>query len=103
MTDLIMNNDGLIKYMDLLVSKIYKILPLSEEGLDWQKHTESLIIELHGYIDLVKDVRMFEVMFSLRGLIVLEYKTDIKRIVFSLINIVKKIKQDLKGCDVCGL
>lgn len=36
-------------YVSLLKNKTYKLLPLKEEGLSWDKHLETVIVELYGF------------------------------------------------------
>lgn len=40
-------------YLKTLTNKIYKLLPLREEGLDWGKHLNTTMIEISGFGSLV--------------------------------------------------
>lgn len=40
-------------YLKTLTNKIYKLLPLREEGLDWVKHLNTIMIEISGFGSLV--------------------------------------------------
>lgn len=40
-------------YLKTLTNKIYKLLPLREEGLDWVKHLNTTMIEISGFGSLV--------------------------------------------------
>lgn len=40
-------------YLKTLTNKIYKLLPLREEGLDWSKHLNTTMIEISGFGSLV--------------------------------------------------
>jgi hypothetical protein len=90
-------------YLDFLVGKIFKILPISEHNFDTlQAYLESLQIELLGSQNLIKVLREDNEFLSL--LSILEYflnTKDIsneiyKREVFKCINIIKKIKTKYK-------
>lgn len=36
-------------YLDLMKNKTYKLLPLREENLPWEKHLETILIEISGF------------------------------------------------------
>ena len=36
-------------YIDSLKNKTYKLLPLREEKLQWEKHLETILIEISGF------------------------------------------------------
>jgi hypothetical protein len=90
-------------YLDFLIGKIFKILPISEDSFDTlQVYLESLQIELLGSQNLIKVLREDNEFLTL--LSILEYflnTKDIsneiyKREVFKCIDIIKKIKTKYK-------
>ena len=40
-------------YLKTLTNKVYKLLPLREEGLDWGKHLNTIMIEISGFGSLI--------------------------------------------------
>ena len=40
-------------YLKTLTNKVYKLLPLREEGLDWDKHLNTTMIEISGFGSLI--------------------------------------------------
>ena len=40
-------------YLKTLTNKVYKLLPLREEGLDWGKHLNTIMIEISGLGSLI--------------------------------------------------
>lgn len=40
-------------YLKTLTNKVYKLLPLREEGLDWDKHLNTIMIEISGFGSLI--------------------------------------------------
>ena len=43
-------------YQEHTVKNIFKILPLKEEGKDWKKYLEGLLVELNGFDSLLEEV-----------------------------------------------
>ena len=60
------------RYKTLLINMIYKLLPIREEGKDWENYLESCIAEIHGFqnifeeIDSLKLVRILSKLESLK-------------------------------------
>lgn len=82
-------------YKEKLINRIYKILPLNEEGAGTiNTYIHSLLIELFGAYELIEtDTRgdFLIVANTLQGLIQEQDHAVIRREVFKCINIVKKI------------
>ena len=51
--DMRISNEEYCSYLKTLTNKIYKLLPLKEEGLDWEKHLDTIMIEISGFGSLV--------------------------------------------------
>lgn len=54
-----LNQVGYNNYIVNLKNKIYKLLPLREENMDWQKHLETLILEIKGLNSLLGESALF--------------------------------------------
>lgn len=50
------DNKAICENLHRIVNQIYRLLPLREEGADWQKPLYTLIIELTGLFELFPNV-----------------------------------------------
>lgn len=86
-----------------LINQIYKLLPIREEGVDWQKPLETITEELAGMDEVLigKHELLFPLLCKLEGLSGLVEEDDFalyRRTIFeclSLMNELKKSCQDL--------
>jgi len=84
--DNIIDNEFFLNYLNFLIGRVYKILPISD----------SLILELTGSKDLIlklkKDASFLSLIATLQALSENQYShSEIKREVFKSINIIKKL------------
>lgn len=99
-----LTNNSIQIFVDSLVNKLFKILPLyEEESSAVQVYTESLAIQLEGFSNvstLGKNIEYLNLVCSLNGLIKeLTYENNhktVKREVFKLISLAKDISHSLK-------
>lgn len=83
-----------------IINLIYKLLPMREEGGDWIKPLETIIIELIGLYNLSigqKD-KLFIIICKLQGMASLIEKEDFdafRRTIFECINLLTKVEEDL--------
>nr|DAJ77310.1 MAG TPA: hypothetical protein [Caudoviricetes sp.] len=85
-------------YFDVLINKLYKILPLKEErSLTVDKYIESLLSELTGGQDVIllihEDGQYLSVINSLEFIRTCESISVCRREIFKCIRIVEKLKQ----------
>ena len=81
------------KYLIVLKNKVYKLLPLKEENLDWDKYLNSILIEVSGFSSLFEDrVRLISLMSKLEGLNSLEDFMLYRRTVFECLNLLEAIR-----------
>lgn len=85
-------------YFDVLINRLYKILPLKEEGsLTVDKYIESLLSELTGGQDVIllihEDGQYLSVINSLEFIRTCENISVCRREIFKCIRIVEKLKQ----------
>lgn len=82
-------------YKKLLINMIYKLLPIREEEKDWQKYLDSLVLEIHGFVNLfdqVDELAIIRILSKLEGLKDLTKKEDFynyRKIVLECTNLVK--------------
>lgn len=84
-------NIDLDMYKEYTVKNIFKALPLKEEGKDWKKYLEGLLIELNGMDILVSEVNLMAVIGKLEGLKDIEEHDMFRKVIFDCIDLIKKI------------
>lgn len=76
--------------------QIFRLLPAREEGLDWQKPLETLLVELLGMANLFSDRRdMLTLVAKLEG--VHDADTDFqlfRRTIFECCNLINRLQQE---------
>lgn len=98
----VLNDEFFINYLNFLVSKVFKILPISEEQPETLKdYLESLIVELKGNQSLISQIKCDGNFLSLLG--TLQYFVEnncshkvIKREVFKCIKIIQDLQEKYK-------
>lgn len=82
--------DGDLKsYLSILKNKVYKLLPLREEGLEWEKHLTTILIEISGLDELLQSqVELIELSAKLEGLYKLEEFMLYRKTIFECLNII---------------
>ena len=80
-------------------NQIFKLLPLREEGKDWEKPLETLLVEIAGLYSLLDDRKDILALFSkLEGLKVKADQIDFmlyRRVIFECCGLIDKIKKQL--------
>lgn len=84
-----------------IINQIYKLLPLREEGLEWQKPLETLIIELSGMERLFdgQECDFFSLICKLEGLFTLGHEEDFplyRRTIFECLGLLSGIKENVR-------
>lgn len=94
------NNDVIIFNLERLTNQIFRLLPTNEEGDDWLKPLETLIIELSGLSALLpENEKIFTLLCKLQGLKECGDNIDFmlfRRIVFECCSIAQSAKNELK-------
>lgn len=52
MLDIKISTQEYNNYIDFLKNKVYKALPLREENSYWQKHLDTVLFEVNGFVKL---------------------------------------------------
>ena len=91
------SNETLSKSLKRIINLIYKLLPMREEGNDWEKPLETIIEELVGMNRLVIDLQpdLFPVICKLEGLFSLQDKQEMalyRRTIFECLSLLSKIE-----------
>lgn len=80
-------------YLITLKNKIYKLLPLKEEQLDWSKYLNTVIVEVSGLNELFNNQpQLISLLAKLEGLYRLEDFMLYRRTIFECLNIVEDLR-----------
>lgn len=82
-----------------ITNQIYKLLPLREEGLDWEKPLSTLIEEIAGMNRLITSPEVFSLLCKLEGLNTLKKEEDFfffRRTIFDCLNILNEVYKNAK-------
>lgn len=80
-------------YLITLKNKIYKLLPLKEERLDWSKYLNTVIVEVSGLNELFDNQpQLISLLAKLEGLYRLEDFMLYRRTIFECLNIVEDLR-----------
>ena len=81
-------------YIDNLKNKTYKLLPLREEKLQWEKHLETILIEISGFNSItLNQVKIISVLSKLEALKDLEDFQTYRKTIFESLNILEELKR----------
>ena len=95
--DNIIDNEFFLNYLNFLIGRVYKILPISEdEPVTLKSYLDSLVLELLGSKDLIlklkKDASFLSLIATLQSLSENQYSHNVIRSeVFKCIDIIKKL------------
>ena len=93
--ELKVTKEDIQNYKKTTINMIYKLLPVREEGGDWLKYLESVILEIYGFskVFIEEDATAtIKLISKLSGLISLKDDDDFqayRKIVFECTNLVK--------------
>lgn len=77
-----------------LTNQIFKLLPMYENGEEWEKQQDTIILELHGYNKMFEDNPDFMILVAkLAALNFAEDKFTFRKLIFEAITQLKAIKE----------
>ncbi len=80
-------------YLIGLKNKVYKLLPLKEEDLDWRKYLNTVMIEISGLSELFGNKpQLISLLSKLEGLYKLEDFMLYRRTIFECLNMVEDLR-----------
>ena len=95
--DVEISNDIIIANLNRIQSQIFKLLPMREEDLEWQKPLETLVVELLGMHKLFPHLEeSFSLVCKLLGLLDKDKEEDFylyRRTIFECCSLVNKLKE----------
>ena len=82
-----------------IINQVYKLLPMREEGSNWEKPLETIIEELVGMNQLLVDLQpaLFPIICKLEGLFSLTEEKDMalfRRVIFECLSLMSKINYE---------
>ena len=92
-------NNVLLEDLERITNQVFKLLPLREEGGDWQSPLRNLLIELAGLDELLlESVDFFSLLCKMEALLSLTGEDDFfafRRTIFECLNILSEVKKCL--------
>lgn len=89
-----LNDIDLNSYIDLMKNKTYKLLPLREEKLSWEKHLDTILIELSGFNAItLNEVNVIVALSKLESLHNLEDFKIYRKTIFECLNSLEDLKR----------
>lgn len=80
------------QYLKVLKNKIYKLLPLREEGAEWERYLDSVKIEVSGLSKLIKcEPSFISLIAKLESLSDLEEFVLYRKTIFECLNEIEEI------------
>lgn len=84
-----------------IINQVYKLLPMREEGSDWQKPLETLMEELKGMSKLLigQQEIFFSLLCKLEGLFTLTQEEDFlqyRRTIFECLGLLNLLSKNVK-------
>jgi hypothetical protein len=86
-------NESIENYCNpYLTGRIFKLLPIKEEKLDWQTYLSNLNRELLGAEEIyLKNTHFLSLVHKLESLYLLDSHDDYRRMIFECISVAKSI------------
>lgn len=89
----------LLEDLERITNQIFKLLPVREEGGDWESPLRNLLIELAGLDSLLlENIDFFSLICKMEALLLLTEKEDFfafRRTIFECLNILSEVKKCL--------
>ena len=79
-------------YLSKVKNDVFKLLPLREEGAEWQKHLSTILIELSGFNSLIDNIKILPVLSKLESLYTLENFLEYRKTIFEILNLLTGLR-----------
>lgn len=80
-------------YLKKIKNDIFKLLPLREEKLDWEKHLNTVMLELNGFQSLIKQDRFLSVLAKTESLLLLKDFWIYRKTIFEILSILDGMEE----------
>lgn len=93
------NSDIFQNNLKRIINQVYKLLPMRQEGADWQKPLETVIEQLTGMERLLVNQQkdFFTILCKLQGLFDLTQTEDFflyRRVIFECLGLLNNLRND---------
>ena len=97
-----MDNLVIQKRINKIINQIYKLLPMREQGQDWEKPLQTLMEELSGMKRLInyEDDLFFLILCKMEGLFNLKDEADMptyRRIIFQCLTLLNNLSKNVEN------
>ena len=93
------DDEVVLQSLDRITNQIFKLLPLREEGSDWETPLNNLIVEVVGMDRLLeKQFYFFSLLCKMEALLTLTEENDFmqfRKVIFECLGLVNNIKKCL--------
>lgn len=93
------DDEVVLQSLDRITNQIFKLLPLREEGSDWETPLNNLIVEVVGMDRLLeKQFYFFSLLCKMEALLTLTEENDFmqfRKVIFECLGLVNSIKKCL--------
>ena len=99
--DINIDNKVISNRLQNLINQTYKLLPIRQQGIDWQKPLQTLIIEIAGIQRLLNcgySEVLFPLLSKLEGLYTLTEEEDFqayRRTIFECLNLINTLREEI--------
>jgi len=80
------------QYLLKIKNDVFKLLPLREEGAEWQKHCQTILIELSGFKSLTDEYKIIPILSKLESLSSIEDFFIYRKTVFEILNLLTGLR-----------
>ena len=80
------------QYLSKIKNDVFKLLPLREEGAEWQKHLNTILIELSGFNNLMDTIKVLSILSKLESLYELENFMEYRKTIFEILNLLTGLR-----------
>lgn len=99
-SDLSFSAQSIYSNLNKIINKVYKLLPLREQGQDWEKPLQTIIVELKGMKQLIfnEDELFLSILCKMEGLFSLTKKQDMslyRRTIFECLGLLNNLNKNV--------
>lgn len=99
-SDLSFSAQSIYSNLNKIINKVYKLLPLREQGQDWEKPLQTIIVELKGMKQLIfnEDELFLSILCKMEGLFSLTEKQDMslyRRTIFECLGLLNNLNKNV--------
>jgi hypothetical protein len=81
------SKEDYIRYIRKIKNDVFKLRPLKEEGLEWEKHLNTILVELGGFYSLGNESKIITTMSKLEALHTIDDFMIYRKTIFETLSI----------------